>query len=105
MRLDILLCLRTVQMWQNTVDINTLPYSGVSLQLQLIPEFRLPYKNKGHRAHGVKTVVEQKSEFFYGLFLKKVGLIQNADNLFILNATDDLNLILELTFRISTVEL
>ena len=65
MACDILFRFGPVQMGQDTVHIDTLANSRISLQFQLVvPEFSLTDQHDSHRTHGIKSVVEQKTEFF-----------------------------------------
>ena len=45
---------RTVQMRKDTVDINTLAYCGIALQLQLFPQFCLADENNGRNRKVLK---------------------------------------------------
>ena len=56
------------------------------------------------RAHGIKTVVQEKAEFFQHLLLKEMRFIQDAYNVPALDTADDLDLFLELTFCVPPVE-
>ena len=81
MGLDVPFGFRTVQMGKDTIDIDPLPDCRISLHPKFIPQLRLPDKDERHRADGIKAVIQQKTEFFNGLFLQKMRLIQDADHL------------------------
>ena len=103
--MDILFCFSAVQMRKDTVDIDPLPYSGVTLQAQLVvPQFRLSAKDKGHRTHGIKAVVQEEPEFLQHLLLKEMRFIQDAYNVPALDTADDLDLLLELALRVAPVK-
>ena len=75
--LDIFFRFCPVQMWQHTVDVYSLPHSIIAFETQLIfPQFCLSYKYQCHRAFGIKTVVQQETEFLNGLFFQQMCLIQ-----------------------------
>ena len=96
---DVVLCFSPVEMRQDAVHIDTLADSGVSLQFELgIPKFGLSDEYQGHGALGVETVVEKKTEFLQCLFLKQMGLIKNAYDLFMLYSVNDLYCLLEHSF-------
>ena len=57
MGLDVPFGFGTVQMGKDTVDIDPLPDSSIPLHPEFIPQFRLPDKDKRHRADGIKAVV------------------------------------------------
>ena len=57
MGLDVSFGLGTVQMGKDTVDIDSLPDGSIPLHPEFIPQFRLPDKDKRHRADGIKAVV------------------------------------------------
>ena len=104
-RMDILFCFSAVQVRKDTVDIDPLPYGGITLQAQLVvPKLRLSAKDKRHRAHGIKAVVQEKAEFFQHLLLKEMRFIQDAYNVPALDTADDLDLLLELTLRVAPVK-
>ena len=63
MGLDVPFSFGTVQMGKDTVDIDPLPDCSVPLHPEFIPQFRLPHKDKRHRADGIKAVIQQKAEF------------------------------------------
>lgn len=95
MACDILFCLRSVQVWQGTVHINALADCGIPLQFQLVfPQFGLTDQYNSHRTHGIKSVVEQKTEFFQCFLFKQMSFIKDADDLFVLHSPDDLDLLL-----------
>ena len=105
MACDILFCLRSVQVWQGTVHINALADCGIPLQFQLVfPQFGLTDQYNSHRTHGIKSVVEQKTEFFQCFLFKQMSFIKDADDLFVLHSPDDLDLLLQLAFGITTVK-
>lgn len=86
MACDILLCLRSVQVWQGTVHINALADCGIPLQFQLVfSQFGLADQYNSHRTHGIKFVVEQKTEFFQCFLFKQMSFIKDADDLFVLH--------------------
>ena len=85
MGLDVPFGFRTVQMGKDTVDIDPLPDSSIPLHPEFIPQFRLPHKDKRHRADRIKAVIQQKAEFLNGLLLQKMGLIQDADHFLLLD--------------------
>lgn len=102
MACDILFCLRPVQVWQGTVHINVLADWGIPLQFQLVfPQFGLTDQYNSHRTHGIKPVVEQKTEFFQCFLFLQMRFIKDTDNLFLLHSPDDLNLLLQLAFGIT----
>lgn len=101
---DILLRLRPVQMWQNTVHINALADSSISLQLQFVfPQLGLSDQHNSHRTHGIKSVIEQETKFFQCFLFQQMCFIQDADNLFMLHSPDNLDLLLQLTLGITAV--
>ena len=63
MGLDVPFGFSTVQMGKDTVDIDPLPDSSIPLHPEFIPQFRLPDKDKRHRADRIKAVIQQKAEF------------------------------------------
>ena len=92
-------------MWQGTVHINALADCGIPLQFQLVfPQFGLTDQYNSHRTHGIKSVVEQKTEFFQCFLFKQMSFIKDADDLFVLHSPDDLDLLLQLAFGITTVK-
>src|SRR5699024_3959297 len=95
----------TIQMGKYTVDIDSLPDGSIPLHPEFIPQFRLPDKDKRHRADGIKAVIQQKTEFLNGFLLQKMGLIQNADHFLFLDAADDLHFLLELPLCVTAVKL
>lgn len=92
-------------MRKDAVDVDALAYCRISLQLQLVPELRLAHENQCHGAQRVEFIIQKEAKFFNRFTLQKMGFIQNTDHFFILHTTDDLNLVLELAFCISTVKL
>ncbi len=75
MGLDVSFGFRTVQMGKDTVDIDPLPDCRIALHSEFIPQFRLPDKDKRHRADRIKAVIQQKAEFLNGLLLQKMCLV------------------------------
>ena len=104
MGLDVPFGFRTVQMGKDTVDIDPLTDCSEPLHPEFIPQFRLPDKDKRHRADGIKAVIQQKAEFLNGLLLQKMGLIQNADHFLFPDAADDLHFLLELPLCVTAVK-
>lgn len=45
-----------VKVWQDTVDINTLPYCRIPLQPELVPQFCLSCQYERHGTHGIESV-------------------------------------------------
>ncbi len=87
--------LGTVKMPYHTVYVNTLSYRGISLQTQLVlPKLCLPHKDQSHGTHGIKLVIQQKSEFLKRFFFQQMRFVKYADDLLFLNAPDDLYLAL-----------
>lgn len=66
--------------------------------------FGLTDQYNSHRTHGIKSVVEQKTEFFQCFLFKQMSFIKDADDLFVLHSPDDLDLLLQLAFGITTVK-
>ena len=56
-REDVLSAAGISQMGKDTVDIDPLTDCSVPLHPEFIPQFRLPDKDKRHRADGIKAVV------------------------------------------------
>ena len=104
MGLNVPLCLRSVQVGKDTVDIDSLPDSSVPLHPEFIPQFRLPHKDKRHRADGIEAVIQQKAEFFNRFLFQKMRFIQDADYLLFLDTADDLHFLLELPFCVTAVK-
>ena len=105
MACDILFRFGPVQMGQDTVHIDTLANSRISLQFQLVvPEFSLTDQHDSHRTHGIKSVVEQKTEFFQCFLFNQMCFIKDTDDFLMLYSTDDLDLLLKLTLGITAVE-
>ena len=92
-------------MRKDTVNINPLAYSGISLEFEFIPEFCLPHKDKCHGTHGIEAVIQEETKFLNCFLLQQMGFIQDAYHFFMLDSTYDLNLVLQLAFCISAVEL
>ena len=92
-------------MRKDTVDIDPLPFSGITLQAQLVvPQLRLSAKDNGHRTHGVKALVQEETEFLQHLLFEEVCFIQDAYNISALHFADDLDLLLELAFRVVPIK-
>ena len=105
MTLYVLFCFRPVKMGKCTIHIYPLTDSGITAHFQFVlPEFRLSDEYKGHRTFGIELIIQKEPEFFKCFLLDEMCLIQNADDLFVLETTDDLDLLLELPLGIPTIE-
>ena len=100
-RIDVVLAFRPVERWHRTVDIDPLPYRGVSLQLRLaVPEFCLSGKHQGHRTLRVKLVVQHEAELLEHFLIEEVRLVEYADHLLLLDSLNDLDRCLQLALGI-----
>ena len=89
-----------VKVWQDTVDINTLPYCRIPLQSELVPQFCLSCQYERHGTHGIEPVIQEKTELLDRFLFQEMCFVQNADNFLFLYTPDDLHFFLELAFCI-----
>jgi hypothetical protein len=81
MGMDVAFCFCPVKSSQYTMNIDPLTDRGIAAQPELVlPEFILSYQDQCHGTHGIKTVIQQKSEFLDRFFFQKVCFIQNAND-------------------------
>ena len=89
-------------MWKDTVDIDPLAYSSISLEFQFIPEFCLPHKDKCHGTRGIEAVIQEETKFLNCFLLQQMGFVQDADHFFMLDSPYDLDLVLHPASAVTT---
>ncbi|WP_449757738.1 hypothetical protein [Effusibacillus dendaii] len=104
MSLDIGFGLRTIEVRQFALQVDTLADRGVSLKGETILQLALSYKNERHRALRIHPEVKQKAYFFQHLSVEQMSFIHHNNRLEPVDAAHELNLSMQLALGVTSVE-
>ena len=90
---------------KEALDVDPVADRPVSLLFQLVPKLLLPGKNQGKRVFGIHFVIQKEADLLKHLPVKQMALIYNDDQLAVFHTAHDLNLVVQLFPRFSSVEM